>query len=216
MKTEQTDPRDTFAGMGRTSKCVICDSDFKQRYYGKKMSKTCSKECMNVLKSRTTSGVPKTFEHVEKIRRALTGKIYSIERRAAIGKGREGKCVGPTHWNWNSNRQEVISRKALRRIMGGILRHTLEFAKKNKNGHTCDLLGYSSQQLRVRLEALFKPGMTWENHGYGDNKWHVDHVRPVSKWPPDALPSEVNALSNLQPMWQHENFVKGKTWEGTL
>jgi hypothetical protein len=49
--------------------------------------------------------------------------------------------------------------------------------------------------------------MTWENKGRGG--WHIDHIRPVSDFPLDASPSEVNALSNLRPLWEAENLRLG-------
>jgi predicted ArsR family transcriptional regulator len=61
-----------------------------------------------------------------------------------------------------------------------LVRRTLKTMGGMKNGRTCEMLGYSPQQLREHLERLFKPGMTWRNHGQGPGKWEVDHVIPVS------------------------------------
>ena len=47
--------------------------------------------------------------------------------------------------------------------------------------------------------------MSWDNHG----KWHIDHIKPVSKFDKNTLPSIVNALSNLQPLWAIDNIQKG-------
>lgn len=51
-------------------------------------------------------------------------------------------------------------------------------------------------------------GMSWKNHGFGENMWHIDHIRPVIDFPIDAKISEVNSLSNLQPLWQKDNLSK--------
>ena len=60
------------------------------------------------------------------------------------------------------------------------------------------------------IEDNFKNGMSWDNYG----EWHIDHIRPISSFPVDAKPSEVNALSNLRPLWANENISKGNKWEG--
>lgn len=65
-------------------------------------------------------------------------------------------------------------------------------------------LAYTSSDLRAHIEALFRPGMSWDNYG----AWHIDHRRPVSSF---ALPQEMLAcfaLSNLQPLWATENLSK--------
>lgn len=46
--------------------------------------------------------------------------------------------------------------------------------------------------------------MSWENWG----EWHIDHIKPVSKFEKNDLPSVVNSLSNLQPLWAKDNLSK--------
>lgn len=79
-----------------------------------------------------------------------------------------------------------------------------------KNHSTQEELGYSPQVLMDHLEKLFEDGMSWENYGRGG--WSIDHIRPISSFPLDAKASDVNALSNLQPMWLTENISKGAKW----
>lgn len=57
------------------------------------------------------------------------------------------------------------------------------------------------------LESLFKPGMSWENHG----EWHIDHILPLASF---DLTDEQQAAkachyTNLQPLWASENMSKG-------
>jgi len=37
------------------------------------------------------------------------------------------------------------------------------------------LLGINRQGFKQYMENLFKPGMTWENHG----EWHLDHKKII-------------------------------------
>lgn len=78
-----------------------------------------------------------------------------------------------------------------------------------KGGHTFEMLGYTQDQLKSRLESQFTEGMTWENYG----EWHVDHKRPISSFDfhshKDPEFQQCWALDNLQPMWGEENWSKG-------
>ena len=85
-----------------------------------------------------------------------------------------------------------------------ILYRTLEYLNKEKQGKTIDELGYSSLQLKEHIESLWIEGMSWENYG----EWEIDHIKPLTKWEKTSLPSEVNALSNLQPLWKEDNIKK--------
>ena len=72
-----------------------------------------------------------------------------------------------------------------------------------------ELVGCSIDELRRKLEAQFKPGMTWDN--YGQQTWHIDHIIPCAAF--DF--TDINQLrkcfhhSNLQPLWAIENHRKG-------
>jgi hypothetical protein len=76
-----------------------------------------------------------------------------------------------------------------------------------KAGTSESILGYSAITLKRHLEEQFLPGMSWDN--YGQFGWHVDHKRPVSSFAPGSSVREVNALSNLQPLWWRDNLAKG-------
>ena len=72
---------------------------------------------------------------------------------------------------------------------------------------TFEVLGYTTNDLRRHLEALFVDGMTWENYG----EWHIDHKIPVSLLIYWGItdPAIINALWNLQPLWAFDNISKG-------
>ena len=78
---------------------------------------------------------------------------------------------------------------------------------KHKSSKWEKYLGCNIKTAREHLESLFKPGMTWLNHG----KWHIDHIRPVSSF---NLTNEKHIYEcfyykNLQPLWARENLSKG-------
>lgn len=78
---------------------------------------------------------------------------------------------------------------------------------KPRAGTLTDLLGCSVAQLKAHLEALFRPGMTWDNYG----EWHIDHIRPCASFDltdPEQQKACFN-FANLQPLWAKENLSKG-------
>jgi hypothetical protein len=89
------------------------------------------------------------------------------------------------------------------------LRKRLNLALKNnsKAGSAVRLLGCSIDDFKARLEAMWSPGMSWDN--YGD--WHIDHIQPLAAF--DLLDKAQLAVachfSNLQPLWKADNLRKG-------
>ena len=69
------------------------------------------------------------------------------------------------------------------------------------------MLGCSISFLKIFLEAKFKEGMTWENHG----EWHIDHIKPCASFNllNDDEQKKCFNYTNLQPLWALENLSKG-------
>jgi len=113
-------------------------------------------------------------------------------------------------------RREIKNRgrRKLRSTIKGCLSHRistlmLRSLKENKNGRPWEqLVGYNCEQLKNHLEKKFLPGMSWENMG----EWHIDHKIPVSAFnyerPEDPDFKKCWTLSNLQPLWAMDNFIK--------
>jgi hypothetical protein len=85
-----------------------------------------------------------------------------------------------------------------------LLHRTLRYLGTKKEEHTQEILGYSAVQLKHHIEKQFKENMSWENYG----EWEIDHIKPLTSFDVSSNPSEVNALSNLQPLWKEENITK--------
>jgi hypothetical protein len=133
--------------------------------------------------------------------------ILAIRSEYYINK----KLIDKDGWNRTTSlyQKKLYKMYPFRFIHRNLLSRHLKAIESNKNGRTSDILGYTSDDLKLHLESLFKEGMTWEN--YGD--WHVDHIKPVSKFDKDTHSSVVNSLSNLQPLWVKENLKKGCKYE---
>jgi hypothetical protein len=183
----------------------------------------CSCHCGASCRSKPT---PETSL---KISQRLKGRRLTAEHKLKIGMGNKGvpkphseerkreisrQWTGSGNPKWEPDREKLRWRRFMKGKWRGLLRRSLQDRKQKKTGTTAQMLGYTPDELRVCIERLWKPGMTWKN--YGRHGWHIDHIRPFSRWPADATPAEVNALSNLQPMWWLDNLRKGSTWNESV
>ncbi|MGB3042471.1 MAG: hypothetical protein WBB98_04735 [Xanthobacteraceae bacterium] len=91
-----------------------------------------------------------------------------------------------------------------------ILRRCLESIGGIKSSATFEMLGYTADNLRQRLECQFQSGMSWKNRG----DWHIDHKKPVAAFVKQGItdPKTINALCNLRPLWATENLSKAASW----
>jgi hypothetical protein len=78
---------------------------------------------------------------------------------------------------------------------------THNITKKNK---TFDIVGCSPEFLKEHLEKQFISGMTWENK----NKWHIDHIIPLSSAKTEDELYKLCHYTNLQPLWAEDNLKK--------
>lgn len=90
------------------------------------------------------------------------------------------------------------------------LRSRLRGALKGnfKSGSAVKDLGCSIPELKFYLEALFKPGMAWNNWSY--KGWHIDHIIPLTSFNLQNREEFLKAChyTNLQPLWSKENYTK--------
>jgi len=82
------------------------------------------------------------------------------------------------------------------------------YSKKTK---TYKILGCDYDFFKSYIEAQFKEGMTWENHG----QWHFDHIIPVSFAKSEEELIRLSHYSNFQPLWAEENLSKSNKIEWT-
>lgn len=68
-------------------------------------------------------------------------------------------------------------------------------------------IGCSLNELKLYLESLFQPGMSWENYGYSG--WHIDHKIPLKSSKTENELYKLCHYTNLQPLWALDNFKKG-------
>lgn len=105
------------------------------------------------------------------------------------------------------------------------IRKALTNAKSSKKGHSIlSHLQYTILELKLYIENLFEPWMTWENHGKYSPKtwkdddsstwtWNIDHIIPQSHLPFTSMEDEnfrkCWALENLRPYSAKQNILDG-------
>ena len=80
--------------------------------------------------------------------------------------------------------------------------------KANKSNKSFALLGCSLERFMRHIEAQFRPGMTWENHG---RLRHIDHIKPCCSFDLTKPAEQRKCFNyhNLQPLFAYENLSKG-------
>lgn len=100
-------------------------------------------------------------------------------------------------------RMKELIRRRMRKIIMGEGTSTRQLA----------LLGCTRAEFMAHIERQFAKGMTWENNGTGQGKWHLDHITPCSVFD-QAVEHQRRAcwhFTNLRPMWSIENIRKSNT-----
>lgn len=106
------------------------------------------------------------------------------------------------------SKEKILKESLDNRIAAGIYR---SIRKKDVKNEWELMLGFTVDELKIHLEKLFKPNMTWEKFINGEI--HIDHKIPLSVFnftSPDHIDfKRCWCLTNLQPLWAKENLKKG-------
>lgn len=187
-----------------------------------------------VLKSCSHCQIPQSIENFSKDQKQTDQKCLwcktcqkkQSETSKPLRRLREVKnrqIITENHRVWYSkNKEKVCNQRRindkLRRQtdpqfkLGIILRNRMNHALNGhtKSAHTLELIGCSVDSLKQHIEKQFKTGMTWQNHGRGRYKWHIDHIIPCISFnltDPEQQ-KKCFCYTNLQPLWEHENIAK--------
>lgn len=156
---------------------------------------------------------------------------YENNKEANNERGRKWREKNPEkarqftkNWEMKNPDASRIRNERRRKTPRGKLENAIRagFHKGIKKGSksarkTFDLLGYSPDELMAHIEKQFLPEMSWDNHGRGEDCWHIDHIIPMSAFnfetPDDPDFKLCWALSNLRPLWEKDNLTKSDKLE---
>lgn len=130
----------------------------------------------------------------------INKNVYLCKKKAKVSTTKE-KVNNRYHIRI---KEDVIFK--LRNRLRGRFKSALKH--NQKIGSAVRDLGCTIAELKVYLESKFQPGMSWDNYGrYG---WHIDHIKPLSKFnlqDPGQIKISLH-YSNLQPLWAKDNLKK--------
>jgi hypothetical protein len=104
---------------------------------------------------------------------------------------------------WNNRKKEEPEFK----LLTGMRSRLSSYLKKlniSKTNKTFEIVGCTPELLKEHLEKQFTDGMTWENR----NKWHIDHIIPLSSAKTEDELYKLCHYTNLQPLWAEDNLRK--------
>lgn len=194
---------DTFLnGRIKNGRCRICSCQDHKKLYINLTDEQYEKECIR--------------------KREYARQHYVEINKKRYLENREAKIAAASKWqadhkqerleymrNYNKNREQNDPCFKLSKR----LRHRVRQAIKNnqKSGSAIKDLGCSVEFLTQYIADRFAKDMTWSNWGYGNDKWNIDHIIPLSSFDltdPIQFKRAVH-YTNLQPLWQPDNFKKG-------
>ena len=186
--------------------CIKCNvsKDFSNFHSSKsykdgKMG-TC-KSCFNVVVSRyRLKSYHKNKEKIKERGRKWRSEQQNYYKQWKLNNLEHVKDYAKTY-------KKTPLQKLKANIRTRIAQHISGFSKSKS---TLDILGLESfEQLQKHIEIKFTTGMTWENYGFGEGKWVVDHIVPLALAKEEQDVYKLNRFTNLQPMWWRENMEKG-------
>jgi hypothetical protein len=192
---------------GKTSMCKLCNKT-------KPKTKERAIFDTNNYKKRNPEKVKESFKkwyektkHIPRIRTDSTKekqKIWVKDNKERLNELRKIRAKNPTI-------KQLITKKLRDRFYKAIIK-----MRTGKKFTSCmNLVGCDIDFLKTYIESQFTVGMDWSNHGNGENKWNIDHIRPLVTFDLYSLDDQKIAFHylNLRPLWFAENMRRTrKKW----
>jgi hypothetical protein len=167
----------------------------KKKYYLKHYDKINEKNKNYQLNNRDKILEYRQKNRAKHIQQSIEWRRNNVERKRESEREYYKK-------NYRSNVIYKLSKNVRTRIC-----EFIKVKKINKNNTTFNLVGCSSEELKLHLERQFTIGMSWDNHGvFG---WHIDHIIPLNSADIEDELFKLCHYTNLQPLWAPENLSKG-------
>ncbi len=86
-----------------------------------------------------------------------------------------------------------------------MIRNALIEKGYTKKSHTYEILGCSYEEFKIHIENQFTEGLSWDHR----EKWHIDHIVPLSFAENEEETLMLNHYTNLRPLLAKDNLDKG-------
>lgn len=207
---------------GRYPQCKICKSKIDKTYYEKnteKVKRKANEYYENnrdvILKNKDKEKI-KEYNKLYKQQNVEYTSIYNKEykelnketikiQRKQYKLNNKDKIREYSKHRLKTNPLAKLAKSVRRR-----LRNFLDNKGLDKKYKFSEYIGCSVETLKSHIEKQFELGMTWENHGFGDDKWHLDHRIALGNAQTEKQIYDLCYYKNLQPMWQKPNITKQK------
>ena len=199
---------------GRRTQCKLCRKAY-QKAYNQSEERKAKRKAYEQSEARKAYMKAYSQSEVGKAKRKAKRKAYMKSYREseknkayqkAYRQSEEGKAKRKAYMKNRCKTDPVY--KLHKNLSSGFC----NWIKGNrKTCRTEQYVGCTYQELLDHLESQFEEGMTWENHGVGDNKWQIDHFKAQSRFDPTIEEEKFKCwhYTNLQPMWSSENISWG-------
>lgn len=198
-----------------TKKCYGCQTekllqDFCRDKLGVGEYKNYCRECQRVQR--------KIYSMKNKHKEKEYNKLYKATHKEECKEyGKKWREENPDKVKSRKRRYYIQNRKKPKFVIESAITGAIRkrIAYNRSMGRLQEILGYTTEELMVHLEAKFSPKMNWKNYG---TYWHIDHKRPKSWFSYQSTEDkefrDCWALSNLQPLEASINTSKQNRYEG--
>lgn len=169
---------------GKSDWCKKCIDEEKQDLFEKGL-----KKCTKCKEIRT---LDKFYKHNKSIdglepRCIICSEEYREDNRETI-RDRGRKYAKNKREQIRGYQKEYYKRNPHAMVWRKILKRTLKYFDKKKEGKTIDLLKYPAIDLKTHMIGLFTPEMFWDkNYGhYGKKIWNIDHIIGINNFKSDT------------------------------
>ena len=177
----------------------IKNKEHKQEYYLDNIESIKTRERIRYLnKKEELNEASRDYYRTHSDVIKTKAKTYRKNNRALINK-------------YHSEYYKNLNNKLRKNLRGRLSCAIKRDFSGSRNGSLVKDLGCSMQEFKVHIQSKFQPGMTWDNYGWGVDKWHLDHIKPLASFDLTNLEQFKMAANytNYQPLWQIDNFKKG-------
>ncbi len=155
----------------------------KKKYYEKNKEKV-----LELAKEYKEKNKQKILENAKKYREQNKEKVHLSKKKSTLKRYKTDGMFRLTNQ----------LRKYVKRY----------FNQTDKSRKTYEIVGCTPKYLKEFIEKKFDTWMTWDNYGYGEGKWVIDHIKPLSSAKTKDELYTLCHYSNLQPLSWRDNMVK--------